>query len=253
MKTSNIFRFFIVAAAICVASCNKFEDPYTTKGKTPLADPANITVDADYKQATISWDAVTGAAQYYYEVRNASNFIYVKGFTTTPSLYLSGLIQLSDYSVALKAIPSPDDAGKTAGSNVVTKTFKTADASEYIWEKKGIVKVDGVDTGRTATLQYEYESGLYTIMGWYGYSGKNITFTVDEEAETWLWDTDLSNCFYWADEPNSAYCFYDGGNGAGFTWLYTNATYFKGDKDGGVMNCWGWIENASWSEWSFEW
>lgn len=253
MKTYSIFKFFIVAAAFCIASCNKFEDPYTTEGKTPLADPANIVVDADYKQANITWDPVQGAARYYYEVRNSSNFIYAKGYTATPSFHLAELIQLSDYSFAIKAIPAADDAASVAGSNLVTVNFKTADASEYLWEKKGAVKVDGVDTGRTAILQYEYASGLYTLMGWYGYSGKNITFTVDKEDKTWAWDTELSNCFYWADYPNNAYCFYDGGNGAGFTWLYTPYTSFDGDENGGVMSCWGWIENASWSAWSFEW
>lgn len=243
----------VAAAALSLASCNKFEDPYTTDGKTPLADPSNIVVNADYKQADITWDAVNGAEQYYYEVRNASNFVTKKGFTTSTSFHLAGLMQLTDYSFAVKAIPSADDAGRIAGSSLVKVPFQTGDASAYVWEAKGKVYVGGTDTGRTATLQYEYATGLYTLMGWYGNAGYDIVFTVNEAGDDWAWDTSLSSCFYWADLPNNAYCFYDGGNGAGYTWFYSPYTSFSGGKDGGVMGCWGWIENATWSQWTFEW
>lgn len=242
----------VAAAALSLASCNKFEDPYTTKGKTPLADPSNIVVNADYKQADITWNEVSGADQYYYEVRNASHFVTKKGYITSNSFHLSGLLQLSDYSFSVKAIPSADDASRVAGSQLVTVDFKTDDASAYLWEVKGKVFVGGEDTGRTATLQYEYASGIYTLMGWYGYAGYDINFTLSEAGNEWIWRED-SPCFYWADYPNNAYCFYDGGKGAGFTWFYTPYTRFEGDKDGGVMGCWGWIENANWTEWTFEW
>lgn len=257
MKTSRILKIFMVAAAaLSLASCNKFEDPYTTKGKSPLADPSNIKVDADYKQATITWDAVNGADQYYYEVRNASNFVSKKGFTRSNSFYVGGLKQLTDYTFYVKAVPSADDAASVAGSKLVKTEFKTGDASAYIWEKVGKVLVGGEDTGRTATLQYEYATGIYTIMGWYGYEGYDIYFTLSDAGDEWIWSED-SPCFWWADYPANAYCFYDGGKGAGYTWIYTPYTSFNGGADGGksggYMDVWGWIENATWTSWALEW
>lgn len=241
------------AAAMVLVSCEKDRAPYTSEGKTPLATPANINVNADYKQATITWDAVPGAAQYYYEIRNASNFVSSKGFITSNSFYLSGLKQLTDYSFYLKAIPSADDASTTAGSEMVIVPFKTEDASAYLWEARGKVFVGGNDTGRTATIQYEYATGVYTLLGWYGYAGYDMVFNVNEAGNNWVWDETKSPCFYWADTPNNAYSFYDGGNGAGYTWLYTTNTAFSGGKDGGRISCWGWIENANWAEWAVEW
>lgn len=270
MKTSKIFKLFMVAAAaISLASCDKFEDPYTTKGKTPLADPSNITVNADYKQATITWDAVSGADQYYYELRNASNFVSKKGFVKTNSYYAPGLNQLTDYTFYVKAIPSADDAPSVAGSSLVSVPFKTADASAYLWEAKAKVMVGGVDTGRTAIVMYEFATGQYTIKGWFGYEGYNMVIKLYGEGDntTWCWETTDSadkpygnpdsetNCFYWADYPANAYCFYDGhSTGAGYTWFYSPYTEFYGcSKESGKLLCWGWINNTTWTSWSVEW
>ena len=271
MKTSRILKIFMVAAAaLSLASCNKFEDPYTTKGKSFLPDPSNIVVDADYKQATITWDAVPGADQYYYELRNASNFVSAKGYIKTNSFYIGALNQLTNYSFAVKAIPSADEAGKVAGSKLVKTQFQTEDASAYLWEAKAKVMVGGEDTGRTATIMYEFASKQYTIKGWFGYEGYNMVIDIfeNEDGETsWCWETTDSadkphgnpnsetNCFYWADYPANAYCFYDGhSSGAGYTWFYDPyCEYYGCSKESGKLLCWGWINNTTWTSWSIEW
>ncbi len=246
-----------VAASMTIASCSKFEDPYTTSGKTPLADPSDITVDAKPKKADITWSAVPGAAQYYYEVRKANNFIATKGFTTETSLNLKGLSTLSDYTFYVKAIPGADDAGRVCGSNLVEFQFQTADPGLYIWEKSGKIILAGVDSGKTTVVSCdtsENPEGVFTLGGWWGDGGADIVFTVNRESQTFSFIESESSAFYWADYPNRAFSFYtDSGRGT-FYWIYDNSTFFKADsdKDGGELSIWGWLP-AGWSEYKVVW
>ncbi len=273
MKTSDILKFFMAAAAaLMLASCDDGADdsPYTTKGKTALADPSNIEITVYPKKAVISWDPVTGADQYYYELRNTMHYIVTKGYTTETSVTIGSLSTLTDYSFSVKSIPSADYASSTCASESVSCTFTTADPGLFIWEVTGKISFcytsddDGNDiwddSGRTTTLSCdtsENPDGNYALSGWYGNPGVEIMFTVNDDSTISFLEND-SSAFYWADYPNYAYSFYTNSSKTLFSWLYDYYAWFEGDENGGSIEIWGWLasdttSSANWGGYKVEW
>lgn len=137
---------------------------------TPLAKPA-VTAEARGTSYVLAWDAVEHAGSYNVTVFEADGTTQVSTQTTeNTTVTLSGLTA-GTYTVTVEAVPA-EDGYVPSSTSVQIVVVRVAQ-----WTVDGIYTT-GEDKTWAAKMSY-YGDGEYTIEGWYGVEGYDLTFFVD--------------------------------------------------------------------------
>lgn len=259
MKTINkIFSILlVVGAALSLASCaEELQGEMDTTGKTPLATPSGVTYESTMSAATIVWDAVDNAAQYYYEIRNASSYVTSKGFTEGTSVTVNGLKHTSTYTLTLKAIPSGSGVKTYCASAPVEMEITTQAklVRNYDWQCTATVYWGDGQSLKSDAAFFGLESGTgkYVCESWCGVEGFDLVFTVD----------DNNNII--PDKESAAYCgmtsdwgvrLYHGLGGTSYEYAtldnHDGYSVFAttNNENGGTAYAWGYDPNYNWTYW----
>lgn len=215
-KMDTKFKIFFVTL-MCVfgfASCSDDDNTATTPLDTPVLAGDGATVSS----LSFHWDAVEGATQYAYELKDPEGAVALGGVTTSTSLIATGLKDNTTYTLtvwAYAAIGSqlgtspiatltatteeivplevPDPAFEE-GRGSVTISWPAVEnaASYYYYYEVNGEKVEGTTTDNSVTLT-GLPSGTYTfhvkaLSGSEEYSDSeeiSITFTCTQKTELW--------------------------------------------------------------------
>ncbi len=102
-------KLTVILASACLAasvfllpSCSKDD---TTSTPVALPTPTGVTCTSTKASLSFTWPAITGAASYSYEFRDA-DLALISGSVTTPEWLKENLNFESDYTFRLKAVPA---------------------------------------------------------------------------------------------------------------------------------------------------
>ncbi|MDO5419979.1 MAG: fibronectin type III domain-containing protein [Bacteroides sp.] len=183
-----------------------------------------LTVEVKGTTAVISWEEVEHAENYAYTYMAGGE--EVTGITEETELTLRQLAQ-GDYRVSVSAVPAEADEAH-AVSPAASVTFTIAQEKTALWTATG--------TYTSAVLNSSWEARLtawnddsYTLSGWYGVEGHDLTFTVNGNGEIGLSDYEEDGGYFYVPTGLSEY--------AG-VWIYPSDGYssFESDaKEGGSL------------------
>lgn len=253
----KIFSAVLCAGAVLtLASCNKDEiqEELSTKGKTALDTPSGIAYEAGMSSATISWDAVSNAGQYYYEMRNSANYVASKGTTTSTTVTVNGLTHTSTYTLYLKALPSASDAKKYCASEEATAeiTTQTKKVWNYAWSTNATVyfDVDKQNYKTSTVFGQEAGTGKYVVESYSGQDGFDFVFTVDSNGKMTI---DPDSDIYigvsgWATQ------LYHGIGGKSSSYIQVDEQYNDfpetNTQTGGTVQIWCYDPDGNWTSWN---
>lgn len=123
---------------------------------------------------TFTWKKVTKATAYEYVLFNEADEIIESGTNTSRSLKFSDL-ELGNYKLTLKATTT-DDAYESAGETV-SIDFTVEEV--FVWKATGTYTSSILGNSWEAEIVY-YGDDNYSIKGWYGVDGYNLSFYTDD-------------------------------------------------------------------------
>jgi hypothetical protein len=159
-----------------------------TNAVVKLGTP-KVTASQSTNIVTVSWDAVTNAAYYYYEVKDDEYELYDFGKTTDTSVQLSEL-ELGHYTITVKAF--------TGSESYSDSEYGSAEFDRVLgrmWYAPGTYKsANGTTVNSTI---YGMEDGSYVIEAFYGNVGYDLEFTTDKYNSIVITNGEEINDEYW--------------------------------------------------------
>lgn len=143
-----------------------------TNAVVQLATPT-VTSSQDGYTVTITWQAVSNAASYTYQILNADGSVYEEGSTTATSLEYDEL-ELGNYSVRVQALANQE---AYSDSEVGTLDFERV-LGRMVTSPGTYTTANG--TVLNPSLVY-MEDGSYIIENFRGIAGYDLTFTVSRK------------------------------------------------------------------------
>lgn len=206
----------------------------TTAAVDQLASPQGFQAASAEGVTTVSWDAVDNAYKYEYTLTQGEDV--VTGKTSKTSVAFEGLKHL-EYTIEVKAL-SKDEAYKDSYDGA----FKFEVTATELWTVTGEQTVKIIDDLFELTLT-AYDDGQYKLESWFGVSGYDLVFKLDENNVIIPWGayeenngtytvpTGESLCpeVYLATSGNGVSIF-DGTYGNGGALLF-NITGYAGNND----------------------
>jgi hypothetical protein len=204
----------------------------TTIGYTALATP-QVSVEVAAR-TVVTWNVVENAEYYTYSYE--LNGVQIEQTTTDTSLTLDFLPLNTAVTISVVASNTTDELliDSEAGTVTATRTRTETGRTVGIW--------DGTDTKVNVV---SYSDGSYTLEGWYGVEGYDLTYLYDTTNQWVVTDTYYQDGWNWADTGVDA-------NGMWFVSTYTGWSSAYGDMNEGGVWFYVWVDNnykAYWVYW----
>lgn len=137
MKTKSLYLYLVALACLLpFCGCSDEDDVVTTPLATPVAGTSYATVST----LLFEWDAVAGATQYAYELRNPNGALIDGDVTNTTSAYFSRLEDNTTYTLSVWAYAAY--GSEKSRSEVATLTATTLPIIQLAMPQP-TAKVDG--------------------------------------------------------------------------------------------------------------
>ncbi len=259
----------ILSAVLCAGAVTMFtacddelQGALSTKGKTALDTPSGIAYESTMSGATISWDAVKDAGQYYYVLKTPQHYISAKGFTTSTTCTVSGLKHTTTYTLYLKAIPKADDAKQYCSSEEATAEIATQVKKvwNYEWSQSATVYFSDEQNFKSTSAVFGKEKGSdrYICEGFAGVEGFDLVFTVNPDNNKLVIDTTADSYEKTTGAyPDERFYIYHGIGGTSSTTVVffnnsdanNNRFYPTNNEKGGTAYAWVFDPNGTWTYW----
>jgi hypothetical protein len=210
-----------VTAISSDTSAYKDSGTLTLTGTTTAPQPVALAtpkVSAQVAARTVvTWDAVDKAEAYI--VSYEKNGTAVADTTTATSANVDFLPLNTAVTISVVAINESDELSldSEAGTTSVTRTRSETGRTVGVW--------DGTDTKVNVV---SYNDGSYTLEGWYGVAGYDLTYFYDADNDWIVTDSWLEGGWNWAATGVDE-------NGLWFATTYTGWSSAYGDmNEGGV-------------------
>lgn len=222
-----------VYAYAAIGSGNTTSQVATLKATTAAVvtlKMGELTVEVKGTTAVLSWEEVEHAESYAYTYMADGK--EVVGTTEEPRLTLRQLPQ-GDYRVSVSAVPAEDDEAHAA-SPAASVTFTIAQEKTALWMATGTYTSALGASWKAVLIAWNDDS--YTLSGWYGVEGYDLTFTVNKSGEMELTDYEEDGGYFYVPTGLS-------GNEGIWIYLSSGNSSFEGDsKEGG--NLWFYADDG---------
>ncbi len=264
LYTKILSAVLCVGAVMMTSSCSdeELQGALSTKGKTPLDTPSGIAYESSMSGATISWDAVEGAGQYYYVLKTPSHFISAKGFTTSTTVSVSGLKHTTTYTLYLKALPKADNVKEYCSSEEATAEIATQVKKvwNYEWSQSATVYFSDEQNYKSTSAVFGKEKGTgkYVCESFAGVEGFDLVFTVNPDNNKMIIDTTADSYEKTTGAyPDERFYIYHGNGGTSSSTVVffnnsdpnNNQFYSTNNENGGTAYAWVFDPNGNWTYW----
>lgn len=142
-----------------------------------------------------------------------------------------------------------------ANGNWTSYTLSWEDYRES-WSIPATVYAGDTNFG-TATLEFNGNTGAYTLKGWFGVEGYDVIVTGFTDSGDWMIDTENSSAYVSGPDSNGAIGLAHGVADAAKSncWFYTSAGYSGMDGNKAEGSFWAWIydPNSNWCCYQLVW
>lgn len=246
LQPSTDYTLTVLAYA-AMGSSQTTSEPLVLHGRTgdiiTLATPQPVYVQ-DLNRITISWTEVADAQSYSYRLLCGDTEIDSGDTKETTLTY--GSLESGDYSFTVTAnIDLPGYASSTAGG----VTFSFTRTHTEVWRVNGTYTSTVLKKSWPATL-VSYDDNTYTILGWYGVEGYDITFEVNPTDNTLIMSTDN----YAYDKGSDSYLVYTGLSDPTYIYVGPAYSWFEGTSAKGEIGIDLWnVKDYDYTDDTFVW